>query len=307
MTKKQAFPEAVTKGIQNINARINDEGYLKQLEAWLGRKPDAFVASIMHLINTDHELAMCEPESLINAVALAAQLNLPLNTNMQYAYIGAYVDKRMDDKKKIHDVMVAQFQVGWRGYIQLAERTDKYLRINVTDVRAGELVNYDRLSGDCVFEWVADESKRKTLEVIGYVSYFKLKSQFEKMLYWTREEILQHGNKFSKTFTNPQMGWQKNEDGMCRKTLLKMLLSGYGPKSAEMAIAVAADQSAVEGLDNGGQFNYIDNPMNDEPVKAEVIKRANKAKKSVDNVAGLLEGKKTIKEVRKRRNSAAKS
>lgn len=292
----KSAPVTTEQGIERIKALMGHEDYKAKMDAWLGNS-DAFIASILHIVNTDPQLSLCEPESLCNAAAMAARLRLPVNSNIQYAYIGACDGNYMEGNKLVAG-LVAQFQIGWRGYVQLANRTGEYTRINVTDVREGELVNNDRLSGDVEFAWM-EEKERQLKNTIGYVSFFRLKTGLEKMLYWPIDRILAHGAKYSSTFNAKDKGWQREQDSMCRKTMIKKILSEYGPMSMEVALAVAADQAHIMSVESDGKFAYPDNPTNEVPVSPKIA-RAAKANDAIQNLLDITNGKKPLASARRK-------
>lgn len=175
-------------------------------------------------------------------------MNLPINPNLGFAYIIPYKNNKSGGYE-------AQFQMGYKGFIQLAQRSGQFKRINATDVREGELLGVNRLSGELNIEWVEDEKERNAKPVVGYIGYFKLLNGFEKELYMTVEELQSHGKKYSQSFKRGYGLWADEFDTMAKKTVLKLLISKYGALTTNLQEAILADQSAV-GEDG---YNYIDN------------------------------------------------
>lgn len=287
--QKQYTP--AEQGLQKIKNIMNSEQVMKKFTDMMGKNATGFIVSVLQIVANNEKLAVCEPQSLYNSAGMAATLNLPINSNFQFAHIVPYKEWRMSDQGK-YQVSIAQFQMGWRGYVQLAQRTGQYKAIEVTDVREGELKSKDRLTGECVFEWIEDDDERMKLPIIGYVSYFKLLSGFEKALYWTRAKLLGHAKKYSKTYDQQDGKWNTDEDAMCRKTMIKTLLSGFGPMSVEISTAIRADQANVLSLEDGGKFEYPDNPIQDTPYVEvnEEEERKKKAEAALKNAEAMLAG-----------------
>lgn len=183
-------------------------------------------------------------------------MNLPINPNLGFAYIIPYKSNKTGKYE-------AQFQMGYKGFIQLAQRSGQFKRINATDVREGELLGVNRLSGELNIEWIEDEKERNTKPVVGYIGYFKLLNGFEKELYMTVEELQSHGKKYSQSFKRGYGLWADEFDTMAKKTVLKLLISKYGALTTNLQEAILADQSAV-GEDG---YNYIDNKPEESEVK----------------------------------------
>lgn len=226
-----------------------------------------FTTSLLSVVNTNPVLQDCPPESIIKAAITAASMKLPIDPNLGFAYIIPYNNKvktkeireRKDGSEYEVTVenwqMVAQFQLGYKGFIQLAQRSGQFKRINATDVREGEYKGIDRRSGDLDIDFEQDETKRNKLKIVGYLGYFRLQNNFEKELYMSVEELNGHAKKYSKSFAKGYGLWSDQFDVMAKKTVLKLLISKYGALSTSLQKAVLADQSAVE--EDG--FKYVDN------------------------------------------------
>lgn len=231
--------------LRKFNADLTNDKTQKYLTDVLGDRKSSFVNNIVALVSNNVKLQECEPITLMFAALKATALNLPLDQNLGYAYIIPY----RDNKSK---TTLAQFQIGKNGFVQLSLRSNQFKTLNVSDVREGELISIDRLSGDCIFDWKED---RIDLPVIGYVAYMKLLSGFEKPLYMTVKEVEVHGKKYSKTYKYGP--WTDDFNSMAEKTVLKRLLSKYAPLSVEMQQAIAADQAVI--TDKGEE--YVDNDV----------------------------------------------
>jgi recombination protein RecT len=152
--------------------------------------------------------------------------------------------------------MTAQFQLGYKGFIQLAQRSGQFKRINSTDIREGEYKGIDRRSGEIDFDFIDDDTERNKKPIIGYLGYFRLLNGFEKELYMTVEELNGHAKKYSKNFAKYGTGlWKDQFDVMAKKTVLKLLISKYGALSTSLQTALRADQASIDG----DGYNYVDN------------------------------------------------
>lgn len=243
---KRAFNQFVT--------RPETQGYLEKV---LGTEKNAFVSNLVGLYNSSPMLQQCEPASILYSAIKATALKLPLDANLGFAYVIPYGTK-------------AQFQIGWRGFVQLALRTNLYRTINVRDVRLGEIVGEDFASGELKFAPLPADT-RSDAPIVGYLAFFELTNGFRKMSYWTVAELQQHGMKYSKTFNRRDSVWQTNFDSMARKTVLKLLLGRFGPMSVELQTALKSDQAS---FDAKGTEVYVDNDdcapaPSDEEVKED--------------------------------------
>lgn len=210
-----------------IKQLLSAENVKKRFEETLGKKAPQFMASIINLVNSDTNLQKCDQMSVISSAMVAATLDLPVDKNLGYAWVVPYGNK-------------AQFQMGYKGYIQLALRTGLYKKINVIELYEGELVKWDRLTEEIEIDF----EKRKSDKVIGYVGYFELINGFKKTVYWPAEDIERHRKQFSKS----DFGWKNNYDAMAKKTVLRNMLDKWGILSIEMQQAYKADERDVEEI-----------------------------------------------------------
>lgn len=231
---------------RNVKALLADINIKKQFEDMLGKHAASFISSIISVTNGNKQLKSISdnnPMSIISAGAIAATLNLPVDPNLGFAYIIPYGDK-------------ATFQMGYKGFIQLAMRTGQYKTINASEVYEGEIRSVNRFTGEIEF------GDKTSDTVVGYMSYFKLINGFEKYLYMTKEEVEKHAKAFSKSFNHKDGRWQLDFHAMAIKTVLKRLLSKYGILSVEMqgmGTALSADQSVVSSdVEGNPTFEYID-------------------------------------------------
>lgn len=219
-----------------ISARLND---------LLGKRAPQFITSLVAAANANKALNNCKPESVVSAALIAASMDLPINQNLGFAYLIPYKNK---------DGEVCQFQMGYKGFIQLAQRSGFYKTINASEVKEGEIVRFDRLSGEIEFDWIESQSEREKAKTSGFVAYFRLLNGFEKSLYMTAEELEAHAKKYSKNYAKFGTGlWKDSFDDMAKKTVLKLLLSKFGPLNTQLEKAIKEDQT-VDG-------EYEDNPL----------------------------------------------
>lgn len=217
---------------------------------------EEFTLALVSTVNSNPVLQGAEPVSIIKSGFEAAALGLPISNSLGMAYIIPYNNKKKDENGRVYYQVEAQFQLGAKGFKQLAIRTEKYKRINETDVREGEYLGEDRMTGEHKFNWNEDDAARSKLPVIGYVSYFELRSGYSKSLYMSMEQLKTHARKYSKSFAKGFGNWVDDFDGMARKTVIKLLLSRHGLISGKIAKAIEADQSA---FNNDDTYEYIDN------------------------------------------------
>jgi recombination protein RecT len=247
-----------------------------KFEELLGTKSTGFIASALQVVGGNASLMKSDPKSVFNAVAMAAVLDLPINSNLGFAHVVPYNESFQDSNGQWQKRSVAQFQLGYKGFIQLALRSKEYETIGASEIYEGQLVSFNPLEGS-----VFDFSKPSKGNIIGYAAHFKLKDGFKKTLYMAIDEVIEHGKKYSKTFDNAKSVWKTNQNGMALKTVLKLLISKYGPMSLELQTAVISDQAIVENFESN-EFKYPDSKqgneapesvskMNQETEDAEII------------------------------------
>lgn len=219
--------------------------YRNRFRDVLGQRAGEFMSSVLSL--QMHTMRDVEPKSILGAAMTAASLNLPINPNLGFAYIIAYADKNRGGKK------YAQFQIGYKGFVQLAMRTGKYRFMNTCRIFEGELVKYDKLTG----ELTIDEDKKSSEKIIGYASFFKLVNGFEHSLYMSAEQVVAHGKQYSQSFKKGYGQWVDNFEAMALKTVLKLNLSKWGVLSVEMERAFYEDQGVKHEVD--ADTRYLDN------------------------------------------------
>jgi len=254
---------------QSIVEYMAGESVKNNIRETLGKKTPQFIASVASLVNSNEMLATADRKSVLLACLTAASLDLPINQNLGFAFIIPY--KRKDG------TLVAQFQMGAKGFVQLAMRSGQFKTINVSDVKEGEIEDYDRLTGEYTFSWL-DDTDRAKAQVIGYVAYMELVNGFRKTLFMSKQELTKHGMRFSQTMKKGYGLWKDDFDSMAKKTVIKLLLSKYAPLTVDMQKATLADQSIVE--ESG--YDYVDNQLPD-PKEVAHEKEVARIKKHIKN------------------------
>ena len=263
---------APLKAFNNFIANPRTQDYLTTV---LAEKKASFVNNITALVSNNAALQVCRPDTLMFASLKATALDLPLDQNLGFAYVLPYKDNKTG-------VTSAQFQMGYKGFVQLALRTGQFKTLNATDVREGELVGKDFVTGELTFK---EAENRESLPVIGYVGYFKLLNGFEKYLYMTMAEMKAHALRYSQTFKKGYGLWADDNmfDSMAKKTVIKLLISKYAPLSVEMRDAIKADQAVMQKPE---EYDYVDNQEQAAPqteaakAKAEEVKAKMEAMKA---------------------------
>lgn len=240
-----------------LNALLDSEGYRKRFDELLGKRAPQFISSIISTVNADSKLQQAfvnAPVTVIQAALKAATFDLPIDTTLGYAYIVPYNNKKEDGSYQ----MEATFVIGYRGMLQLAMRTGCYEKINVVDVREGELKRYDRLTEDVEIDFVEDEDARETLPIVGWCGYFRMTNGMEKTIYMTRKQIERHEEKNRKG-KRMGKGWRENFDSMAAKTVLRRLIGKWGLMSIDYQRADAATLAAAQAIATG-KFDDNDEP-----------------------------------------------
>lgn len=226
-----------------ISNLLSQESVKRRFEEILGSKAPGFISSVINTVNGNTNLRECDPRTILSAAAVAASLDLPIDPNLGFAYIIPYKHK---------GVPKAQFQIGFKGFVQLAMRSGQYQTINAAEVYEGEIIRLNRLTGDVEF----DPDSKTSDKIVGYAAYFRLLNGFEKYLYMSVEEIDGHARKYSKSYNRPSGLWKQDFHAMALKTVLKRLLSRYGILSIQMQTATSADQAVVRDAETGEGFDY---------------------------------------------------
>lgn len=230
---------------------IKSEAAQKSIQEVLGKKTAAFTASLLDLINADRNLKECNPQLVLAEAMKAAALDLPINKNLGFAYIIAYKGQ-------------PQFQLGYKGLTQLAQRTGQYSRINRGRIYEGQAFKQDPITGD--LEIIGEKT---TDSVTAYFAFFRMLNGYEQIETMTKEEVKSHMKKYSKAHSSKYSPWQTDFDAMAEKTVLKRLLSRWGFLSIEFADALKKeelpqrDEEDIEIIDIPEAEPHIDDPKNE--------------------------------------------
>ncbi len=236
---------------RTIEDWVESENIKQKFQEVLDKGAGAFVTSILSLVKSTPQLAAADPKTVISAAMTAATLKLPINPNLGFAYIIPYGKE-------------AQFQMGYKGYIQLAMRTGQYKTINAAVVYEGQIEDIDFVTGEII------RGKKKSDKVVGYVAYFELINGFSKMVYMTHEEMLRHAMTYSQAYKYDKKNgkkssvWSTNFEAMGLKTVLKQLISKYGIMSIDMQGAGLETALSADSTDD----MYDRTPQNVTPLEA---------------------------------------
>lgn len=255
--KPQTFSAFLTSDA--IKARINNMVG--------GKDGQRFITSIISAVSINPMLAECDHSTILSAAMLGESLKLSPSPQLGQYYLVPFNDKKRGCK-------VAQFQLGYKGYIQLAIRSGYYKKLNVLAIKEGELIRFDPLNEEIEVNLEQDDTVREALPTIGYYAMFEYQNGFKKAMYWSREKMMAHADKYSMAFSAekyrdllagkiPQGDmwkyssfWYKDFDGMAYKTMLRQLISKWGIMSIEMQKAMDGDMGAIN---EDGSVDYVDN------------------------------------------------
>lgn len=302
MEKNQASAttnNAVSK--TTVKTLFQQQNIKTKFEEMMGKRATQFITSVLQIAATNLPQDV-EPLSVYNAAAVAATLDLPLNNNLGFAYIVSYNEKYQDPndgqwKKR----PVAQFQMGYKGFKQLALRSGQFLALNDTDVREGEIVDHNRQTGEIKFSWIQDFATRESKKIVGYLSYFKLINGFEQTFFMPIEKIEAHAKKYSQSFRGGFGLWKDDFSSMALKTVTKLNLSKNAPLSIEMQKAMLVDQAIIND-DSGNEVKYVDaieipsTPVTDSKEKIEYDRMIQLISdcKTIDELVALQEANSTF-------------
>lgn len=237
-----------------------------------GANGQRFITSILSAVSTNPALQECEHSSIISAAFLGEALKLSPSPQLGQYYMVPFNKKSYDANGKEIKIKVAQFQLGYKGYIQLAERTGSYRTINVMAIKEGELIKYDPLNETIEVNLIEDDDIREQTPTIGYYAMFEYLNGFKKAIYWSKDKMIAHADKYSPAFTKKgyelllagkvkqedmwkySSHWYKSFDDMAKKTMLRQLISKWGVMSIEMREAFEKDETIIR---EDGTYQYV--------------------------------------------------
>lgn len=240
--------------IKQLKTMLSNDNTKSRFKEILGQKAPGFISSILSVANGNTMLQNAEPQSVLNAAVIAATLDLPINPNLGYSAIVPYKDRKTG-------IVSGQFQLMYKGLVELCLRSGQFASLIDEVVYEGQLVRKNKFTGEYIF----DEDSKTSDKVIGYMAYFRLVNGFEKTYYMTIDEVQKHAKTYSQTYSKGYGVWVDSFDVMARKTVLKLLLSKYAPKSIQMQQALTFDQAVVKNdltaadTIEEAEITYIDN------------------------------------------------
>jgi len=314
LTERPVFNAPVTmrdetSNLKKFNRVLMNVDMQNYLATVLGSRKEQFVNNLLAVVGNDVKLQACTPNSLIYAAIKATALGLPLDPNLGFAYIIPYKNTKKTKEVQLiaqksgeqpveQEVTVsvkvqeAQFQIGWKGFVQLAQRTGAFEFINAGPVFDGELLGIDKKSGEPNLD-----GTKKSETVIGYFAYFKLLNGFQKTLYMPVEEVRKHATKYSQTFSSnldyirSASKWTTDFEAMAQKTVIKLLLSKYAPLStdaqtvAQLKEAIRTDQGVI---DEQGNPDYVDGTTEEHQVEVTVNDKKEEMRNTESEAPTLL-------------------
>lgn len=252
---------AVNNSLQKSQKRLGIGSYLtgdavkQRINQVIGGKDgQRFISAVVSAVQTNPGLQECTNQSILSAALLGESLKLSPSPQLGQYYMVPFNDRERGK--------VAQFQLGYKGYIQLAIRSGQYKKLNVLAIKAGELVKFDPLNEEIEVKLIEDEEQREAAETIGYYAMFEYTNGFRKAIYWSKKKMEAHALKYSQGYKNDKKKgtaytfWSKDFDGMAYKTMLRQLISKWGIMSIDMQSAIDADMAVIN---EDGTKDYVDN------------------------------------------------
>ena len=265
--------------IKSLSTFLQSDSIKERFSQILGNRANGFLSTVLTAINQTENLKIATTESVYQCALMAAALDLSVNPNLGQAYLIAYKNNKTG-------ITECQFQIGYKGLIQLAQRSGQFKQIEASPIYEGELVKADPLFG-YEFDFSGRANNTGSKKVIGYASYFKLLNGFEKIMYMSNDDLKDHGLKYSQNFKKFGSGlWKDNFDAMAIKTVLKLNLGKFAPLSVDMQKAIEADQSVIK---DENTFEYVDNTPLSIEEQNEIAERT--------RIAGFIEKATSMEEL----------
>ena len=279
-------------------AYLTQDAVKKQINSVVGGKNGTrFISSIVSAVQTTPALQECTNPSILSAALLGEALNLSPSPQLGQFYMVPFDNKKKGCKE-------AQFQLGYKGYIQLAERSGYYKKLNVLAIKEGELIQYDPLNEEIEVELIEDDVIREETPAMGYYAMFEYENGFRKTMYWSKKKMLAHAEKYSQAFKRnggakslelleqgeiPEKDlwkyssfWFKDFDGMAMKTMLRQLISKWGIMSIDLQNAIDKDMAVIH---EDGTTDYVENEPEQNTIVAEEVMdgKAAKQEKNIED------------------------
>lgn len=267
------------KGLTDYFARIDVQNQIKQV---VGSNSSRFVGAVISATQGNMQLQECTKGSILSAALLGEGLNLSPSPQLGQYYLVPFRKKaKYDNKGNLisAEKLEAQFQLGYKGYIQLAIRSGCYKRLNALVIKEGELKHYDPISEEIEVNFIEDENIRDKTPTLGYCAMFEYNNGFRKVIYWSKQKMLAHADRYSQAFNKATLErieageiaerdmwkyssfWYKDFDGMALKTMLRQLISKWGVMSIEMQTAIEKDMAVIK---EDGSPEYVEAPQSEE-------------------------------------------
>ena len=270
---------AVRNSLTKQNSRLGIGAYLSQdavkariNEVVGGKDGQRLITAIISATTANKSLQECSNQSILSAALVGESLKLSPSPQLGQYYMVPF-------KNNKHQITEAQFQLGYKGYIQLALRSGQYKKLNVMAIKEGELVSFNPLEEEIEVNLIQDEREREEAKTIGYYAMFEYLNGFKKAMYWSREKMERHALKYSKGYQAKKgyTFWEKDFDGMAYKTMLRQLISKWGIMSIDMQTALDSDMAVIN---DDGTKNYVEN--NDDFIPEEKVVYAEAEVKEVN-------------------------
>ena len=273
--KNSLAPQRNAGKPQTFSAFLTSDAIKNRINAMVGGKDgQRFISAVISAVSVNPGLTECDHATILSAALLGESLKLSPSPQLGQYYLVPFNDKKRGTK-------VAQFQLGYKGYIQLATRSGQYKKLNVMAIKEGELIRFDALNEEIEVKLIENDTEREAAKTIGYYAMFEYTNGFRKAMYWSREKMMSHADKYSMAFSAakyqdlldgkiPQSEmwkyssfWYKDFDGMAYKTMLRQLISKWGIMSIDLQTAVANDMGTIR---EDGTVDYVDNSADYETV-----------------------------------------
>lgn len=250
--KEQAVQSAPKAGVALLDAMFKQDSVQARFQRMLGKKAPGFISSVLTVVSQNKLLQNVDMRTALSAASIAASLDLPILPSLGRAWIVPYKG-------------VAQFQIGYLGYVELAQRSGLYKSINVNTVYEGEVVKWNKFTEELTY------GEQEGDAAIGYCASFELLNGFRKVVYWTKDAVIKHAKRFSKSYNSSSSPWQSDFDAMAMKTVLAYTLRHWGPMSIEMQKAMAEDVDAHEKPLDLSKDNSVETIETEDTSETRVI------------------------------------
>ena len=265
-----------------LTAYITNDAVKEQISKVVGGKNgERFITSIISAVQTNPALQECTNNSILSAALIGEALKLSPSPQLGHYYMVPFKNTKIG-------VTEAQFQLGYKGYIQLAERSGQYRKINVVSIKDGELVRYDPLNEDIEVNLIEDEEEREKAPTMGYYAMFEYINGFRKTMYWSRAKMEAHAEKYSPGYRAKKgyTFWEKDFDGMAYKTMIRQLISKWGIMSIDMQTAYESDMAVIR---EDGTPEYVETEVLEEPIVEDPAEEREEPKMEEEQAAAAQE------------------